>query len=368
MASREDDARRAYRRALLLARDRGYQLNRTGVERLYRAFAELIRRIAIEDGTEAMSAERAERLRREVDTMLRLLQRDLARITEESVGRTLVDVVDLHRRATDEIFQQFGRRMVLAVGWDAIPARAFASMLARPGAVTFETLFRRKILALAPEIDTFLDAAVARGVSAGRGAKDLAGILARDDPRLIRLLQRADVDISDLHRGAGTIDYSVYGMDEADAKALRGLLYDARRITVSETNNALRAANDAAAAESPLVEATAWQRSGRHFRPDVCDMLAETDAFGYGPGFYPAGKFPVAPHPHCACTMGAVKFRRPGEWDQPKAAPRPLGIDPADEQYTARWSEQWTENERARYQREYAAILREQESSRREAA
>lgn len=364
MATSDDQIGSLYRRALLLARDRGYQLNRHGVTRLYLAFAAILNRLAAEEDTAVLTPERAERFRQEIDAMLRELHRALVDITEESVGRTLIDLVEIHRQATDALFRRFGQRMVLSVDWGGIPARALASMLSRPNAATFQTLYRRRIQALAPEIDTFLDAAVSRGVSAGRGAKDLARLLARQDPQLVRLLERADALTEDLHRGASVIDFEAYGLDEADTKALRGLLYDARRIQVSETNNALRAANDAAVEESPTVLATQWQRSGRHHVPDVCDMLAEQNAFGYGPGFYPAGRFPVAPHSHCACYAGRAIFRPPSEWNQPKPSARPLEIDPANERYTAPWADQWTEKERQRYQQQFAAILAESNRTR----
>jgi hypothetical protein len=163
------------------------------------------------------------------------------------------------------------------------------------------------------------------------------------------------------------IDYGRYGLSEVDTKALRTLLYDARRIQVSETNNALRAANDAAVSESPVVLATQWQRSGRHHVPDVCDMLAETDAHGFGAGFYPAGRFPVAPHSHCACYAGRALFRRPSEWTDPKPAPRPLSINPSDPIHTERWADDWTPTERERYQNLFTAILREGSQTRRAA-
>lgn len=356
-----------YRRALLLARDHAYALNRTGVERLYRAFAEVLNRLAAEEGTSILTREHAERFRQQVDAMLRALQQELTRTTEASVGSTLVDLVEIHRQATNALFRQAGLTMAVRLNFDAVPARALAAMLSRPGAVDFQTLYRRKIQAFAPEIDTFLDAAVARGVSAGRAAKDLARIMARDDPKLTALLDRATGITKDLHRGAGAIDYEAYGLDEVDAKEIRGLLYDARRIQVSETNNALRAANDAAVAESPTVLATQWQRSGRHHVPDVCDVLAETDAYGYGPGFYPAGKFPVAPHPHCGCYAGQAKFRSPKDWNNPKPAPRPLAIDPTDAAHTERWADAWSDREREVYQSQFAAILRENTRERRAA-
>ncbi|HET7321160.1 MAG TPA: hypothetical protein VFI96_01615, partial [Longimicrobiaceae bacterium] len=62
-----------YRAALILARDHAYELNRQGVARLYRAFAAVLNHLAAEEGTGRLTAEHAERLRQQVDAMLRAL-------------------------------------------------------------------------------------------------------------------------------------------------------------------------------------------------------------------------------------------------------------------------------------------------------
>lgn len=380
MPTPSNEIQSLYRQALLVARDRGYRINRQGVERLYAAFAEALSRISSEAGTQALTAERAAGLRQDIEQILRALQKEMARSTETSVRDVLLDVVQLHREVNRELIRRYGAGTAAAASvagrFDRVPVRALQAMVARSrGAATFRTLYNRKITALAPQLDTFLDAAVTRGVSAGRAAKDLAQLMVRaggtgtnvaDSRAFARALDA--VDVGDLHRGAGTIDFDAYGLTDNDVSELRKLLYDARRIQVSETNNALREGNAASMRESPIVAAAAWQLSGRHPEPDVCDVLAETDAFGYGPGFYPPDRWPLAPHPHCGCTAGRVLHRRPSEWDQPKPSARPLEIDPGDSRVISRWSDRWTERQAERYQQQFTAILQETERFQRRAA
>ena len=293
----------AYRRALELARQRSFQLTRTGVQRLYRSLADVLNRLTAEEATGIITSDRAERLAREAEALLRALQRELILAVDRSVGGTVVDIVEIHRRITESLLRDFapsGMDMAAVLSsFDRIPVRALAAIASRPNAATYRTLINRRITAMAAEVDLFVESAVARGVSAGRASKDLARLMARDDPRLLRLLDRPEIFESAVHRGVGTIEWGTYGIDEEDVKALRGILYDARRIMISEPNNAHRAATAAAMDESPIVVAAKWQLSGRHFREDICDMMASADAHGYGAGFYPPSHWPDAPHPHC---------------------------------------------------------------------
>ena len=49
-----------------------------------------------------------------------------------------------------------------------------------------------------------------------------------------------------------------------------------------------------------------WELSPRHPRPDVCDVLANQDLFGLGPGGYPPDQVPETPHPSCLCITSAI--------------------------------------------------------------
>lgn len=56
----------------------------------------------------------------------------------------------------------------------------------------------------------------------------------------------------------------------------------------------------------PGVYAFRWNlSSGGHHRPDVCDLLANQNACGLGPGVYTADKLPGRPHCGCLCAVVA---------------------------------------------------------------
>jgi hypothetical protein len=365
-----------YRLALLLARQRSTLLNREGLDRLYITFAEALARIASDESTGAISAQRAEALAGEIEDILQLLNRELARNVQRSATETLRDIVAIHTQVNRELIRRYGGGSVIASQFDRVPLRALQAMVSRPGgtAATFQTLINRRIREIIPEVDDFLGAAVARGVSAGRASKDLARLMAaaggvtQVNDRQAFENAFARIGAGELHRGAGTIDYSRYGLDEDNAAAMRQLLYDARRIQVTETNNAFREANAESMVESPIVIASRWTLSGSHPEEDICDMMAETDAFGYGPGFYPPDSWPISPHPHCRCAAGEVLFRRPADWDKPKPASNPLAIDPSSSEHVGPWAGKWTERQADRYSQQFAAILQEVSHAKRRAA
>lgn len=59
-----------------------------------------------------------------------------------------------------------------------------------------------------------------------------------------------------------------------------------------------------------------------------CDLLEQTDFYGFGEGFYPPEAFPVAPHPNCGCTQGEVQMRPVEDWGSPReAAEQVSGLD-----------------------------------------
>src|SRR5690606_16184845 len=101
----------------------------------------------------------------------------------------------------------------------------------------------------------------------------------------------------------------------AEAKRVKSILYDSRRIAVSEINNHLRLANQASLVQGHVVKAATWQLSGRHAglpsSPDECDDLATQDKYGLGPGAHLVEYWPDAPHPFCGCTQGAPLFYHP---------------------------------------------------------
>lgn len=55
------------------------------------------------------------------------------------------------------------------------------------------------------------------------------------------------------------------------------------------------------------VAAYKWTLSSRHPHYDICDMYAQADLWGLGPGVFPKDKTPILPvHPHCLCHLSLV--------------------------------------------------------------
>ncbi|WP_278968185.1 hypothetical protein [Megasphaera elsdenii] len=55
------------------------------------------------------------------------------------------------------------------------------------------------------------------------------------------------------------------------------------------------------------VAAYKWTLSSRHPHYDICDMYAQANLWGLGPGIFPKDKTPILPvHPHCLCHLSLV--------------------------------------------------------------
>jgi hypothetical protein len=80
--------------------------------------------------------------------------------------------------------------------------------------------------------------------------------------------------------------------------------YFANRIAQTELARAYsdRVARDFMA--DTTIDVVQWRLSGAHPRADVCDLLANVDRFGLGPGCYPKRKAPKPiAHPFCRCRL-----------------------------------------------------------------
>lgn len=334
-----------FNEALHRARQQFYRqegVPRRMIERLYLEFAAMLVRIDAESGTGAITADRAEGLKRSImREMARYgmrLSRQLVAGAQEAAEIAAQAHVEAVRRASSLAGVQ------TRVTMRDVPRRAIENMMVRRGidivssrgrggvgrgglSGTFETLVRRRIRNLQPEIDRVLTSAVARGQSAGRLTSELAVTMTREDPALALALERIGPRgqslIRKLHEGK--LDEITYIPD------VRRLLYDSRRIAVSEINNAYFESDRLASAESPVVDLLRWQTSGRHgglhSSPDACDLAEKADLHGYGPGIYHKQTCPSPQHPHCACRTIKILLT-PDLWgagqERPIPAPKRL--------------------------------------------
>jgi len=151
------------------------------------------------------------------------------------------------------------------------------------------------------------------------------------DPDLSELLD--DIDRTEPSDVADAVTGAVAGDDLADALRRVGMDVDARggrleanlrRILSHEVANAADDAGKRLAAQSGAVDLVEWTLSARHptleSSPDVCDVLARADPFGYGPGRYHPEAVPILPHPHCECRIEVVLVE-PEDWPADRDVP-----------------------------------------------
>lgn len=207
----------------------------------------------------------------------------------------------------------------------SVPQRVVEDIMRRRGlglATTFRTLINRHMVRIAQDVDELITDMAARGVSSRRASVELARMLAQDDPEVLRVLQQ----FSDTSSYRAIRD----GVPGEVGKRVRGIIFDARRITVTELNTAYFESDRVASIESPVVDLVKWQLSGRHdsipSSPDICDIIAFDDLHGYGPGLYHPENVIAKPHPFCGCSILSIT-RPPSEWDKPKRKiPNPKSV------------------------------------------
>lgn len=308
-----------YRELLKLARRRGYAIGASAVEAVDKVFVDALNAIAMRmQGAEGPLADHLDRARRELRAIWLQLEAKTARVLETGVAMTIEEVLSVHREFLSSLGPSLGIKGLETLLSGANTA-ALSVVLSRGGtANVLRSLTKYSMGRGLEDVDRFLARAALQGVSAGQATQDLAQMMGGTD--LLRHWHKLP-SASRLQKGnLGKLDLRRYGFDESEFPAARTMLYDARRIAVSEQNNALREVSRQATSRAGLIAAVQWQRSGVHDAIGVhcaCDVLAEADTYGLGRGMYPPHKFPSAPHPICACCQGRVIARRPSEWTTP---------------------------------------------------
>lgn len=91
-----------------------------------------------------------------------------------------------------------------------------------------------------------------------------------------------------------------------DRWVLEKARYQARVVARTEVVEAFRDTYRQSTENQPYVKGYRWVLSNRHPRPDVCDILANQNLHGLGPGGYPANEVPATPHPLDLCSQIAI--------------------------------------------------------------
>jgi hypothetical protein len=311
----------AYTEAIREARQRGYTLSRQALAKIVQTFKDAAARVEfdLQASDSPLTEERAQSLKQQIEGVLQELEQQTGATTDTAVRQTVDDVVAIHEQVVADLLEHhIGETPLVTIqqGLDRINTRAVAVLAARndvsSGAAGFQTLMKYHLEAAGPDLDRLISSAIARGVSSQQLTRDVADFLAN-----------------------GVANLNGYGLTLADTDGLASLQADAARIATSETLNALRESQTQAMMASSVIDAVQWGLSGNHFDIDECDLLAEADWYGLGPGFYPPEKLPVAPHPWCRCGPKATRLRHPSTWNTPRPPAPALainweGFDPSD--------------------------------------
>lgn len=315
------DALAAYYRTLLQARQVGLGLSREAERRLLEALERYVEELARR--ASPLRPDQTVRLHALVRELAAQLGADLARSTVEGVRLTARAVAELHARATAALLAAVGSDVALFSA-PALGLSAAQAVLARP--VLARAI--RSIRAEAADVaDRLITDAILRGDTVQVLARRLRVTIVGAEPFPARLLvDRRKITMEAIER---------MGLP-ADPEVLREVKQEAGRIAaraelVARTENAAaeHEAGIRAALESPVVGAIVWTLSSRHPVVDACDVLAEVDFFGLGPGTYDPRAVPARPHPRCLCGRRHV-LRPVAEWGRPRGPLPRLLLEPKD--------------------------------------
>ncbi len=309
-----------YRDALVSVRRTAGRLEveaaREITEVLQRYIDEIARLVAQGDPDPSLRATRA---------ALQALADDMHQaLTRATAQRRLVsyrDTLALWERAMRRLAELEGVSLaeLVAASRTQAPVTLLNHFAALNAGVHWRTALRSRAADGARDINRIVLASTAEQVSAEELGR-----------RLRRYVIGGD-ELAHAFRGARTRSGLV--IPRLDLRTLRGqeresgrkLAGHARRIGISEIHNGRAESELQHMYTDPLVRAVLWQlspvRSTRGWSPpDVCDVLAQADYYGLGPGRYPVLYVPPPPHPYDRCER--VPVTRPGSM---AGAPKPVG-------------------------------------------
>jgi hypothetical protein len=236
------------------------------------------------------------------------------------VRLTAERVAELHARATIGLA---GEAMVGAA-MSGVGTRAAQAVLARPElAEAFRTIRRSG----AADVNRIIKRALVRGQSSSVLERQLRmyigapGSLLEGDAVLLRDLRK--IGYATLREFGLPEDPELLREIRKEAATIRG---KAQLIARTEIMGAQHEAHVESAARSPVVAGLRVTLSGRHPAPDQCDIAAEVDFYGLGPGVYPPDRAPSRFHPRCLCLFLDV-LRPVAEWGSPPTVVPPLRVD-----------------------------------------
>lgn len=306
----------AYREALIRARVREFSIRAQSAREIaaaINAYADsLHRQLLALRGFDPTSA----RAIREAERIARAAAREMYAVAERSIRG--------HRRAAyDQVLRVWRDAQVAAArsaGVDLALVRfgpPRVSMLGVFEAVGSPQTWRSLLLAHSGNAAGEVARVVRLGFGAGIGPDEMA--------RRIRSYVKGSEPFAKLFTDVPTETGDVAKIDLRRIPAsMRGearlLQYNTERIALTENHAAKWEAEIQAHAEDPFTEAVQWELNPSHDEYDECDVLAEEDFYGLGPGVYPVDAVPAPPHPFDGCSTMAV-LRDSSRLGDPKPSP-----------------------------------------------
>lgn len=289
---------------------------RAAISRLYALYAKMIKDVDRDFGSGMITEARKEALSRQINARLKDLGKQLQQTFADQELIAIDKAIAGHKNGLDAI-NSLG--FTVSANFEKVPEETIRYMLRRrgiQGSKNYELLVGRNLEYMGSEVDMFLNSAIGRGVSAERASQELAGMIARDDPRLLSLIDNGRLSTPKIKAALkeGTINEETF--NEA-----REILWKSKRIMRTEINTAYREADVISSYKTPVVGYLKWEVSGRHFgvwsSPDICTFYYEDDQFGLGSGVFPILNLPGTPHPNCGCYSTEV-YRSPKNWEKQK--------------------------------------------------
>lgn len=296
----------AYHRAIAAARAQGLALTRVqanAFRRLLESYAEeLASRVAL--GIARQGELETLRVARGI---IEALTKDLALSTRHGVVVTSERVAEIYSRATFEVL--LGSRPDLTVDFLGLPARAAQATLARPELARTFVSIRRESSAF---VTAIIRRALVRGATPDQLAMELRlHILGAESLPAAVLRDRRTIG----YRVVEALGYARETSNLALVRKLAGRVANrAHLIARTEIMAAEHETHVQGAIDSPIVRAIRWRLSSRHSHRDVCDVLAEQDIYGLGPGLYDPRRTPPRPHPRDICIQEDVLFEDPEQY------------------------------------------------------
>lgn len=261
------------------------------------------------------------RLLAELEEVIVQLTRDMAASTGQGIRLTAERIAEIHARATVALAGE----TVVGAAFGGIGLQAAQAVIARPELSRAFVSIRRESI---QTVDRILQRGILRGATPAQIARELRAHIAAPES----LLEGDAVLLRDRRRigyeAIKQLGYEPTPENLAHVRAEAGRIADrARLIARTEIATSAHEAAVQAAINSPVVAALRWTLSARHPLRDVCDLLAEGDFYGLGPGVYDPRAVPGKPHPRCLCYLREI-LRPVSEWGKPRGPVPARILDP----------------------------------------